>query len=70
LFFFFCCFVFACAEGGVLIVELVGFFLGGMTPVSVAATFSKGVVIPDYVFMAFQAVFATITFCLIIGSFA
>ena len=31
---------------------------------------SKGVVVPEYVFMAFQAAFATITCCLIVGSFA
>ncbi len=61
---------FAFTEGGAFIGGLDRLFLGGMTPDSVAATFSKGVVIPEYVFMAFQAVFATITCCLIIGSFA
>ncbi|MEO3690594.1 ammonium transporter [Roseateles paludis] len=35
-----------------------------------AATFSKGVVIPEMVFAAFQATFAGITACLIIGAFA
>ena len=35
-----------------------------------AATFSKGVVIPEIVFAAFQATFAGITCCLIVGSFA
>ncbi len=35
-----------------------------------AATFSKGVVIPEMVFAAFQATFAGITGCLIIGAFA
>ncbi len=34
------------------------------------ATFSKGVVIPEIVFAAFQATFAGITACLIIGAFA
>jgi Amt family ammonium transporter len=34
------------------------------------ATFSKGVVIPEIIFMAFQATFAAITCCLIIGAFA
>ena len=34
------------------------------------ATFSKGVVIPEIVFAAFQATFAGITCCLIVGSFA
>ena len=61
---------FAFTEGGAFIGGLDRLFLGGMTPDSVAATFSKGVVIPEFVFMAFQAVFATITCCLIIGSFA
>ncbi len=37
---------------------------------AVAATFSKGVVIPEIVFAAFQATFAGITCCLIVGAFA
>jgi len=35
-----------------------------------AATFSKGVVLPELVFVVFQATFAAITCCLIVGSFA
>src|SRR5207253_10141347 len=35
-----------------------------------AATFSKGVVIPELVFVAFQATFAAITCCLILGAIA
>ena len=35
-----------------------------------AATFSKGVYIPEIVFAAFQATFAGITACLIVGAFA
>jgi Amt family ammonium transporter len=35
-----------------------------------AATFSKGVVIPELVFVAFQATFAAITVCLILGALA
>ncbi len=35
-----------------------------------AATFSKGVVIPEFIFAAFQATFAAITVALIVGSFA
>src|SRR4030088_3115580 len=35
-----------------------------------AATFSKGVVIPELVYVAFQATFAAITCCLILGAFA
>src|ERR1051325_8659368 len=34
------------------------------------ATFSKGVVIPELVFVAFQATFAAITCCLILGAIA
>ena len=45
-------------------------FLKGVTPDSVAATFSKGVVIPELSFIAFQATFAAITCCLIVGAFA
>ena len=37
---------------------------------TMAATFSKGVVIPELLFMAFQATFAAITCCLIVGAFA
>ncbi|MDP2144961.1 MAG: ammonium transporter [Gallionella sp.] len=35
-----------------------------------AATFSKGVVIPEFAFVAFQATFAAITVALIVGGFA
>ncbi|HEX5337172.1 MAG TPA: ammonium transporter [Gallionella sp.] len=35
-----------------------------------AATFSKGVVIPEFAFVAFQATFAAITVSLIVGAFA
>ena len=35
-----------------------------------AATFSKGVVIPEIMFVAFQGTFAAITVCLIVGAFA
>jgi len=45
-------------------------FLSGMTPDSTAATFSKGVVIPEYIYVAFQLTFAAITPCLILGAFA
>jgi ammonium transporter, Amt family len=45
-------------------------FFKGITPDSVAATFSKGVVIPEFTYAAFQATFAAITCTLIIGSFA
>ena len=45
-------------------------FLKGITPDSIAATFSKGVVIPELIFVAFQLTFAAITPALIIGAFA
>ncbi len=45
-------------------------FLAGMTPDSVAATFSKGVVIPEFAYFVFQLTFAAITPCLIVGAFA
>ena len=37
---------------------------------AMAATFSKGIYIPELLFMAFQATFAAITCCLIVGAFA
>ena len=45
-------------------------FLKGMTPDSVAATFSKGVYLPEFTFVAFQGTFAAITTALIVGAFA
>jgi Amt family ammonium transporter len=45
-------------------------FLKGVTPDSIAATFSKGVVLPELTFIAFQGTFAAITACLIVGAFA
>jgi ammonium transporter, Amt family len=45
-------------------------FLKGITPDSVAATFSKGVVLHELSFVAFQATFAAITCALIVGAFA
>jgi Amt family ammonium transporter len=45
-------------------------FLKGMTPDSNVATFSNGVVIPEYAYMVFQMTFAMITPALIVGSFA
>lgn len=45
-------------------------FLAGVTPDSMAATFSAGYVIPEYLFISFQMTFAAITPALIIGAFA
>ncbi|WP_422371922.1 ammonium transporter [Hoeflea sp.] len=45
-------------------------FLAGVTADSEAATFSDGVMIPEYIFIAFQMTFACITPALIVGAFA
>jgi Amt family ammonium transporter len=45
-------------------------FLKGVTAESTAATFSNGVVIPEYVYICFQMTFAAITPALIVGAFA
>ncbi|KRB79040.1 ammonium transporter [Noviherbaspirillum sp. Root189] len=60
----------AFTEGGGFIGSFDRLFLKGITPETVAATFSKGVVIPEFVFVAFQATFAAITCSLIVGAFA
>ena len=59
----------AFTEGGAFFGGFDRLFLAGMTPDSTAATFSKGVVVPEYAYMAFQAAFASITVCLIVGAF-
>jgi len=43
-------------------------FLRGVTPDSTAATFTDGVVIPEYVFICFQMTFAAITAALVLGA--
>lgn len=45
-------------------------FLSGITMDSLAATFTDGVMIPEFIFVAFQSTFAGITCALIVGSFA
>jgi Amt family ammonium transporter len=45
-------------------------FLKGVTVDSMSATFTDGVVIPEYLFITFQMTFAAITPALIIGAFA
>lgn len=45
-------------------------FLNGITTSSLAATFSKGVYIPELMFVMFQSTFAGITACLFVGAFA
>jgi Amt family ammonium transporter len=59
----------AFTEGNAFFGGLDRLFLIGITPESVAATFSKGVVIPELAYMVFQAAFASITVCLIVGAF-
>ncbi len=60
----------AFTEGNAFFGSFDKLLLKGMTPDSVAATFSKGVVIPEFIYVAFQGAFAAITVGLIVGSFA
>ena len=65
----------AFTEGNAYIGGLDRLFMKGLfDPVkgefAMAATFSKGVYIPELLFAAFQATFAGITCCLIVGAFA
>jgi ammonium transporter, Amt family len=55
---------------GLIIGNLDKAFLSGITMDSLAATFTEGVMIPELIFVAFQATFAGITCALIVGSFA
>ena len=66
---------FAFTEGNAFFGGTDRLFLKGIADVAAgkfenAATFSKGVVIPEMLYMAFQATFAAITCCLILGSVA
>nr|WP_082611397.1 ammonium transporter [Lysobacter sp. Root916] len=45
-------------------------FLAGVNKETLAATFTAGVALPEYVFVAFQSTFAGITGALIVGAFA
>ena len=59
----------AFGDGGNAIISGFGkVFLKGITPDSTAATFTQGVVIPEYVFVCFQMTFAAITVALVLGS--
>ena len=60
----------AFTDGNAFFGGLSKMFLGGVTTSSIAATFSKGVYIPEYIYIAFQLTFAAITPCLIVGAFA
>ncbi len=56
--------------GGLYIGTLDKIFLSGVNVGSLADTFSDGVKIPEYIFIAFQATFAAISCALIVGAFA
>ena len=59
----------AFGDGGNAVISGFGkLFLAGVTPDSTAATFTDGVVIPEYVFICFQMTFAAITVALVLGS--
>jgi ammonium transporter len=67
----------AFTEGGAFFGGMDRLLLGGIFSMkdgvgsfTTAATFSKGVVIPELLYVAFQATFAAITVCLIVGAFA
>jgi Amt family ammonium transporter len=63
----------AFTDGGGLNSFIGGFskaFLAGVNPSTIVETFSRGVVIPEYAFVAFQMTFACITPALIVGAFA
>ena len=65
----------AFTEGNAFIGGLDRLFLKGVFDpatgtYAMAATFSKGVYIPEIVFVVFQATFAAITCCLVVGAFA
>jgi Amt family ammonium transporter len=60
----------AFGDGGAFIGDFSKVFLSGVTTDSTSATFTDGVVIPEYVFIAFQMTFAAITPALIIGALA
>jgi Amt family ammonium transporter len=60
----------AFTEGGSFFGVLDKVFLKGITPESVAATFSKGVVVSELAYVIFQGAFAAITCGLIVGAFA
>ncbi|MCC4113999.1 ammonium transporter [Aromatoleum toluclasticum] len=60
----------AFTEGNAFVGGLSKAFLSGVTVDSMAATFSKGVAIPEFAYIIFQATFAAITPALIVGAFA
>lgn len=60
----------AFTEGNPFFGSLDKILLKGVTPDSVAATFTKGVVLSEFIYVIFQGAFAAITVALILGAFA
>jgi Amt family ammonium transporter len=60
----------AFTEGSAFFGSLDKVLLKGITPDSVVATWTKGVVISEFIYVAFQGAFAAITVALILGAFA
>ena len=60
----------AFTEGNAFFGGLDKVLLKGITPDSVAATWTKGVVISEFIYVIFQGAFAAITVALIVGAFA
>ncbi|MGN6375832.1 MAG: ammonium transporter [Sphingomonas sp.] len=59
----------AFGDGGNAVIASFGkAFLHGVDSTTTAATFTKGVAIPEYVFICFQMTFAAITVALVLGS--
>jgi len=60
----------AFTEGNAFVGGFGKLFLHGVTPDSIAATFSKGVGVSELIYVAFQGAFAAITVALVLGAFA
>ncbi len=60
----------AFTQGNAFIGGLDRLFLHGLDVNALAATFSKGVYVPEYAYFVFQLTFAGITPCLVVGAFA
>ncbi|WP_136161127.1 ammonium transporter [Sphingomonas flavalba] len=60
----------AFSGGGPFIGDGAKLFLAGVTPETLAETFTAGVAIPEYVFVSFQMTFAAITAALVLGGLA
>ena len=60
----------AFTEGGLFFGSFDKILLKGITPDSMAATFTKSVAVSEFIYVAFQGAFAAITCALIVGAFA